>query len=57
MTQQKVISSNKVARQLVKNGFPIVDIKAHKSDPKRTVFVFDLTQSLVDYLAANKLEV
>ena len=38
----------KVARGLLKKGFQIVDIKAAKENPDRTIFVFKKTQELLD---------
>lgn len=55
--KQKVIASTRTAKELVKNGFPIVDIKPHKNDGRRTVFVFDNTDELIKFISDNKLEV
>ena len=35
-----VITTSKLARHLIKLGFIVVDIKPHKSEENRTVFVF-----------------
>lgn len=55
--ERKVIASTRTAKELVKNGFPIVDIKPHKNDGRRTVFVFNNTSELVKFISDNKLEV
>ena len=57
MESVKVVASSKVARRLIKDGFPVVDIKPHKNDPKRTVFVFEDSNNLREYLELNKVEV
>ena len=46
MSKVKVIAENKLARKLIKMGFKIVDIKPHKEDHKRTVFVFEHSEEL-----------
>lgn len=53
----KVIAINRLAKELIRNGFKIVDIKSHKDDHRRTVFVFELTPELEDYLKSIKSEV
>lgn len=50
----KVISENKLARELIKEGYSLVDIKPHKNDSRRTVFVFELTQKLESRLQQEK---
>ncbi len=40
----KLVFTAKTARKLLKMGFPIVDIKAKKDNPERTVFVFENTE-------------
>jgi len=50
----KVIAVNKLARELLKKGFNMVDIKPHKDDSRRTVFVFELTTELEDYLISQR---
>lgn len=46
----KVIASTTLARELVKNGFIVIDIKPHKHDKKRTVHVFEDTEKLQDFI-------
>lgn len=48
-----VILSASVARDLIKKGFMVQDIKPNKHDFKKTVFVFKKTNSLMTYLKAN----
>lgn len=48
-----VILSASVARELIKKGFVLKDIKPNKNDFKKTVFVFKKTNSLMTYLKAN----
>lgn len=48
-----VILSASVARELIKNGFVLKDIKPNKHDSKKTVFVFQKTNCLMTYLKAN----
>ena len=50
----KVISENKLARELIKEGYSLVDIKPHKNDSRRTVFVFELTDKLQKRLLKEK---
>ena len=50
----KVITENKLARELIKEGYSLVDIKPHKNDQRRTVFVFELTQQLESRLQQEK---
>lgn len=38
----------KVARNLLKKGFQIVDIKAAKENPERTIFVFKRSEELLN---------
>jgi hypothetical protein len=38
----------KVARQLLKKGFQIVDIKAAKENTDRTIFIFKRSKELLD---------
>lgn len=48
-----VILSASVARDLIKKGFMVQDIKPNKHDFKKTVFVFKKTNSLMTYLKTN----
>ncbi len=45
-----VIFSSKVARDLIRNKFEINDIKQNKECPLKTVFYFENTKQLKDYL-------
>ena len=47
-----MIFSARMARELLKKGFTIVDIKPDKKDPdmKRSIFVFRWTQGIMDIL-------
>ena len=38
----------KIARNLLKKGIPIVDIKPFKENPDKTIFIFDRTQEVLD---------
>ena len=38
--QVKLIFSGKLARELLRIGYQIVDVRPHREDPNRTVFVF-----------------
>lgn len=49
-----VILSASVARELIKKGFVLRDIKANKFDSKKTVFVFQKTDSLLLQLKSNE---
>lgn len=51
----KVIAVNKLARELIQLGYRIVDIKPHKDDYRRTVFVFELTPQLEEYLSSKEV--
>lgn len=46
--QTKCIFSAKLARQLLKSGERIVDIKPHKTEVGRSVFVFEMTDTLIN---------
>lgn len=45
-----IIFTAKKARQLLKRGYKIVDIKPDKTDPerKRSVFVFEYAEGILD---------
>lgn len=38
----------KVARSLLKRGFQIVDIKAYKENPDKTIFVFKRSEEILN---------
>jgi Domain of unknown function (DUF5659) len=45
-----LIFKPKLARNLLRNGFSIVDIKADKNNTDRTIFVFERTKELLEML-------
>ncbi|OAO82598.1 DUF5659 domain-containing protein [Anoxybacillus flavithermus] len=45
-----LIFKPKLARNLLRNGFNIVDIKADKNNPDRTIFVFEKTRELLEMM-------
>lgn len=51
----KVIAVNRIARELIKLGHNLVDIKPHKDDHRRTVFIFELTPQLEEYLSSKEV--
>lgn len=53
--KRKVIGSSKTAKELLKQGFKIIDISPHKNDSKRTVFVFEDTDELKDFLSTREV--
>ena len=52
--KRKVITSNQLAKELLSVGFKIIDIAPHKTDKKRTIFVFEDTQELQLYLEVKE---
>ena len=53
--KRKVIRSPRIAKQLLERGERIIDITEDRDDSKRTVFVFEYTESLDDFLTeANR---
>lgn len=56
ISEQKniLVRSPSIARNLLKKGFKIVDIKPNKSDKKRTVFIFENKEGLVDEMKGEK---
>ena len=44
------IFSIKVARDLIKNGFNIIDVVENQKDKKRAVFVFTNTKEIRNYV-------
>lgn len=47
------IFSIKVAKNLVKNGFRIIDITENQKDKDKIVFVFQNTEEIREYLNEN----
>ena len=45
-----VIFSAKVAKDLIRHDFKVVDIKPHEQEKIRTVFYFEYTEKLRQYL-------
>ena len=52
MRKTIIIFSASKARELLKNGFQIIDIKPHKNDPtkKQSVFVFKYDDRINDFI-------
>ena len=48
--QVKLIFAGKIARALLKKGYTIVDLKANKDYPDRTVFIFRNDEGLKEDL-------
>lgn len=46
MRMEKVVLTPTLAKHLLERGFRIVDLKPHKDDPRRTVFVFENCKEL-----------
>lgn len=54
MEKESILIFNpKIARKLIKSGFILIDIKPHKENKDRTVFVFKRTESLLKELNSN----
>jgi len=53
-SNRRVIPSSRLAKELLKEGFKIIDIAPHKNDHRRTVFIFENTKQLQDYLKDGK---
>mgnify|MGYP000858716072 CR=1 FL=1 len=47
----KLIFKPKIARELLRMGNPIYDIKACKENSDRTIFIFEKTEKFVNDLA------
>jgi len=52
---RQVISSTKLAKELLQEGFKIIDIAPHKNDYKRTIFIFECNNKLLEYLKRKEL--
>lgn len=50
MKENILIFKPKIARHLLKSGFPIMDIKADKENPNKTIFVFKRSDELLNIL-------
>ena len=44
----KLVFSGKLARELLRRGYQIIDVVPHREDPNRTVFVFKDVEGLKD---------
>lgn len=57
-TPTKLIFRTYIAKGLINAGFPVIDIKANRDDPARTVFVFPdsikLRDSMQDIIKSYK---
>lgn len=49
-----LIFSPKTARDLLKKGYTIIDIKPYRDNPDRTVFVFSRTEAFLNELKLMK---
>ena len=47
MKEAKLIFTAEMARKLLKNGHRIIDIKPHRENKDRTVFVFAVTEEFI----------
>ena len=47
MKEAKLIFTAELARKLLKNGHRIIDIKPHRENKDRTVFVFAVTEEFI----------
>lgn len=41
----RLVTDSRVARKLLKKGFVVIDIKPNKSNPDKSVFIFENTDS------------
>ena len=48
--RRKVIISYSLAKDLIRNGFRVIDIEPNNKDSKRTIFIFENTEALTTYL-------
>lgn len=54
MKNDVVIFSNRLANELIENGFNIKRVGLNKKDNKETVFYFENTEELKNYLKVNR---
>lgn len=57
ISEYKLIFTSKLARQLLKEGYQIVDIKPSKENKDRTIFAFknsEQLEKLLNNLPSNK---
>lgn len=52
--ETKIIQTSKLARQLIKKRFNLLDIMPNKNNPDKTVFVFEFTDALKSFLDSYK---
>ena len=50
MSEVKIVFSAKIARQLLRMNYQIIDLKPHRDIPGRTVFIFKDVPGLKDDL-------
>jgi hypothetical protein len=50
MKEAKLVFCADLARRLLKNGHRIIDIKPHRENRDRTVFVFEVTEEFLNDL-------
>ena len=48
----KVIYNPTIARQLLKMGNPIIDIKANRNNNRETIFIFEVTEKFLNDLTS-----
>lgn len=50
----KLIFSNAIARHLIQKGHKVIDIKPHKENKDRTIFVFEVDENFEkDFLSCT----
>lgn len=54
MKNDVVIFSNRLTNELIENGFNIKRVGLNKKDNKETVFYFENTEELKNYLKVNR---
>lgn len=57
MNNTILIGSTRIAKALCNANFPIVNIKPHKNDSRRTAFIFEDTPEIREFIKLNNLEV
>ena len=45
----RLITDPRIARKLLKKSFVVIDIKPNKSNPDKSVFIFENTEEFKDY--------
>lgn len=49
-----LVFNPKIARDLIKQGFQVIDIKPFKENVDRTIFVFERTEEVLKVIYADK---